>query len=495
MKLLHLFSFAACAASLCSSLYAQSPIITATDNWDYLHPTDGTDPATSDPDFATTWYTLDGSYNGPAFTEAQPGPFSYGGITYFTTNALTGTLIGVNNTATAPATGLRYSAYFKKQFTTTEDYTDATLELLVDDGAVVYIDGVEVTRVNMSGLASNASGDSYTMLADDANDESVLGPTVSIGALTAGTHVIAISLHNALNSSSDLGILVRLFGSSPPPPPLLISEVGGAPVDVPAVAGFTGWSSGSTYGFSMNGPAGTLHTLQSEPIDVTAAGEEYFTMQLYAFETSAGSNFEAADSFAAKLLVTLDDDSQTEVNLIPAELDTDANGTLTGDEFDPGLMAVSASVAVGRQLSGTVPANAKFVALQIQAINDSTSEEFRIGGARLSTVPSGSDDDGDGLTREVELFSGTNPGDGADVFRLATPRYEYNDTDMAYRFYTVFPAVAGKRYTVEETSDGGATWEYYGSVTATTSTPAVNVYLTLGSVPSERQIFRVRCSP
>jgi hypothetical protein len=473
---------------------AQTLLIGPTDTWDYLHPTDGTDPAIADTDFETTWFTTDGSYNGLAFTPAAPGPFSYGGIGYFNANGYTGTLIGVNGTATAPPSGLRYTAYFKKEVFLTESYLQVTLDMLVDDGAIIYVDGVRRARVNMTGLGndpSNGSGDAYTMLADGANNEDGMGTPVNIGSLSAGTHVIAISLHNGPATSSDLGLLVRMTGSNPP---MLIRESGGIETPVNLIPGTSGWNANGSYAFIMNGPGGTLHSIESQPVDLSTAGESYFSMQLYCFESSTGSNFEPTDEFTAKLIVTLDDLTQTEIPLIPAELDTDFNGFLSGDEFNPGMLGSTAGVAVGRQLTAVIPENASFVSLRVQGLNDSTSEFYRFGAARISDIPFTSDEDGDGSPRTVELFTGTNPDDGADFFRMINVSYEYDDVLGSYILLTGFPAVAGKRYVAEETLDGGATWSYLGGITLQT-TGVSSVYLDLSAAPPESTLIRIRCIP
>ena len=222
----HLSLLAAAICGIAAPPAAQAAdIIAITDAWDYLSPTDGVDPATLDPDFATTWYNTDGSYDGPGFTNAA-GPFSYGGITAI---GNTGTFIGVGGTATAPTSGLRYTAYFKKQFTLDQDYNQLILEMILDDGAVIYIDGVERARLNMSSTTkANTTGDTYTMLANNAPDESTYFTPAALGALTAGTHTIAISLHNSETTSSDLGMAARVtlptivqttFAGSPPPCP------------------------------------------------------------------------------------------------------------------------------------------------------------------------------------------------------------------------------------------------------------------------------------
>jgi hypothetical protein len=491
------FRAAALAAAVFLSIphgaKAQTPIFTETGAWDYLHPTDGANPALTDGDFGSTWFLMDGSYNGPAFTANKPGPFSYGGITYW---GNTGTFIGVGGTSTAPASGQRYTAYFKRQFTAATDLTDVNLVMLVDDGAVIYIDGVERKRINMTGTVvgreNNGTGDDYPMLADGAKDESLLLPPVSLGAISAGTHTIAISLHNSATDSSDLGLWVQMYGSAPPTP-ILKTIFGGVATDVTVVPGFTGWAAPRPFSFSMNGPGG-IHTLESQPVDLQTIGQAYFSMQMYCYEGSTGSNFEATDEFSATLLLTLDDDTQTQVNLVPDSLDLDLNGKINGDDFNVGLLPVTASIVVGRQLNAVIPANAKTAVLRVTGSNDSPTEFFTFGGAVISDVPLDTDEDGDGVNRAAELFSGTNPADKTSVLRADSVKIDLDIPNNQQAFYLTFPSVAGKHYAVERSADGGASWEFVGTVTPT-GTGAFTVYVDLGATPAPRYFERLVCVP
>ena len=502
----HLRLCALACLTLTAAASAQTEVIGINATWDYLHPTTGVDPATLDltNDFATTWHGYT-AYDGPAFTVNVPGPFSYGGITYFTAaNGGTGSFIGVGGTATAPPTGLRYTAYFKKQFTTTEDYTQATVRLLADDGAVIYLDGVEVKRINMTGNTANdptnGSGDSYTMLADGAASETALTADFSIGAIATGTHVIAVSLHNALPSSTDLGLYFRLFGSSPPPlpgPPMLRTEFGGTFTNVLASAALagTGWALDSPP-LSFAHRSGGASTLNSVPIDLSAVGEVYFTAQLYVYENSTTSNFEPDDNFTARLEVIRDDDSTFDIFLVPSDLDTSLDHTLAGDEMNPDAKAVGEAVFFSRQLSAVIPANAKSVRVLISSDNDSASEEFDLGGMLISDVPPGSDADGDGANREVELWAGTDPADPASFLRINSLIRTYNVGTDEQDHTLSFPGVADMWYTVETSTDGRIwTLRAFTRPTATDPNYLYTLGLSAAEDPGPGILIRVRAVP
>ena len=115
-------------------------------DWEWFHPLDGIgdDPAIADPDFNDTWHNpVALGYDGPQFNPAAPGSFGYGAITFF--NPLT-TFIG------QPISGNRFTAYFRREFNLAEEIESAVVEFLADDGAVIYLDGVEVARANFTGL-------------------------------------------------------------------------------------------------------------------------------------------------------------------------------------------------------------------------------------------------------------------------------------------------------------------------------------------------------
>lgn len=366
---------------------AQDVLVAANARWDYLVPANGTDPAVADTDFNTTWQLAAG-YNGPAFTAGAQGPFHYGGLVY-----LTGLGVPLTTWPT-PAAGARLSAYLRTTFTATQDYAATSIELVADDGAVIYLDGVEFKRTNFA----PAKLDRFATLADGvfrAEDgvSTEEGPplVLSTGAISQGQHTLSVSLHNADAGSSDLGLFLRLVGAPPPPAPVLVREIGGMSANVLVDGAPSGWTSPRSGTWRMNGTgAGGPFTVQSVPVDLSTSGEVNFSMMIYHFETSNTSNFENLDEFSAKLEITFDDDTATEINLIPAALDADANGTLTGEEFAAGR-PVTDLIFLTRSLTAVIPANVKSARLMVGGINDSPTENFLWGNARISDIAPGSD--------------------------------------------------------------------------------------------------------
>jgi hypothetical protein len=114
-----------------------------------------------------------------------------------------------------PDTNNKYiTYYFRKEveLKNLTQYTEKIIRLMRDDGAVVYINGKEVLRVNMPDgdisyetLASNYAGgaDEYTYF------EYYLDTLY----LQSGTNIIAVEIHQSSPTSTDISFDLELFGS------------------------------------------------------------------------------------------------------------------------------------------------------------------------------------------------------------------------------------------------------------------------------------------
>lgn len=164
-------------------------------------------------DAGSTWkYLDDGSsqslewrartYNDETWAEG-PAPLGY------SNGAVTEISFG-------PDSGSKYiTSYFRKTFTVEDPsiFTGLTLRLLVDDGAAVYLNGEELLRNNLpSGtLTSSTRANSAIGGADETDFDTYNLPPSS---LVAGDNVIAVEVHQANPSSSDLGFDLSLEASS-----------------------------------------------------------------------------------------------------------------------------------------------------------------------------------------------------------------------------------------------------------------------------------------
>lgn len=113
------------------------------------------------------------------------------------------------------------TTYFRKSFNVvnTSDYSAITFDLLVDDGAVVYLNGVEVYRQNMPAgtilyntLASAAAGDPGVP-AENAWTTIPSSPTL-LSALQVGRNIISVEVHQNSITSSDLSFNFRFTGTT-----------------------------------------------------------------------------------------------------------------------------------------------------------------------------------------------------------------------------------------------------------------------------------------
>jgi len=181
---------------------AEEDVIAFGATWDALHPLDGVDPAGADPDFNSTWMQPTG-YDGPTFDLSGPAVLGYGTID----------MRAVVTDITTPPAGNRGTAYFRREFVLTGNTVNTGIEILSDDGAFIYIDGIEVARSNIAPPKT----DTYATFADgytypDGTRTENRTETLTVAEMPAGTHTIAVSVHQSSATSSDLGFDLRLFG-------------------------------------------------------------------------------------------------------------------------------------------------------------------------------------------------------------------------------------------------------------------------------------------
>lgn len=104
------------------------------------------------------------------------------------------------------------TTYFRHSFTIADAsaYQSASLRLLRDDGAIVYLNGVEVFRSNMPGGTVG-----YRTLASAAIDDSTLHLAgINPATLVSGVNVVAVEIHQANATSSDISFNFELSAST-----------------------------------------------------------------------------------------------------------------------------------------------------------------------------------------------------------------------------------------------------------------------------------------
>jgi hypothetical protein len=107
------------------------------------------------------------------------------------------------------------TTYFRKAFSVANpaSYSGFTLSLLRDDGAVVYLNGVEVVRSNMPTgtidyrtLASTAIG--------GIDESTYYAFTLSPSSFVAGNNVLAVEIHQSAGNSTDISFNLKLDATS-----------------------------------------------------------------------------------------------------------------------------------------------------------------------------------------------------------------------------------------------------------------------------------------
>lgn len=116
-----------------------------------------------------------------------------------------------------PDSGVRYTTYYFRRFITVTDaasFDTITVRLLRDDGALVYFNGREVARTNMpSGTVSSTTFASTAI--SGADEDTFYTYTVSAAMLAEGSNVIAVEVHQANSTSTDLSFDLELVGHKP----------------------------------------------------------------------------------------------------------------------------------------------------------------------------------------------------------------------------------------------------------------------------------------
>jgi hypothetical protein len=187
-----------------------------------------------------------------------------------------------------PNAGSKYiTTYFRQAFTVTNpgQYGGLTLHLLRDDGAVVYLNGVEVYRNNMPTGAIT-----YTTLAGTAiggtDETTFVTTTLNPASLVNGTNVFAVEIHQAAPDSSDISFNMELDASTAPPPPAP-STPALAPASDSGIANNDNYTKVTTPTFSGTAQAGTTVSVYS---DGTLVGTGTATSGAYSITTSALAN-------------------------------------------------------------------------------------------------------------------------------------------------------------------------------------------------------------
>ncbi|MCH2592855.1 MAG: lamin tail domain-containing protein [Pedosphaera sp.] len=141
-------------------------------------------------------------------------------------------LLGLENSAlpdpgikTEINKGSQLCYYFRKQFTYNGDPSEVTLTIdqIVDDGAVYYLNGSEVGRSRMPGGAVSFTTRTSATVGNAVEEKGVV--TIAPGKLKNGSNVLAVEVHQTNTTSSDIVFGCRLSASVPAAKGVVINEI------------------------------------------------------------------------------------------------------------------------------------------------------------------------------------------------------------------------------------------------------------------------------
>lgn len=199
---------------VCNNLYGQAPaacdnatLLNINQTHGEIYNTTGT-ALTIIPAGAIWKYHDEGDDLGPNWHENDfydsdwdEGPAELG---YGNANTVTTVSFGNNSSDKNPTT------YFRKEFQVQDvsALSDVVVRLVRDDGAVVYINGVEVIKDNMP--TGTITYDTYASQIASADENDFLEFSLDASFLQNGTNVIAVEIHQNTPGSSDLGFDLSL---------------------------------------------------------------------------------------------------------------------------------------------------------------------------------------------------------------------------------------------------------------------------------------------
>ncbi|HQQ62920.1 MAG TPA: metallophosphoesterase [Pseudomonadales bacterium] len=167
--------------------------------------------------FATAWqYLDDGSDQGTAWqAESFDDSLWFSGIDQLGYGDGDETTV-VNS---GPEGAHYITTYFRHTFNVTDAsiYDSLELDMLRDDGIVIYLNGSEAYRNNMPAGTVNYDTLASTAIAG-ADETTVLSTTIAATALHNGSNTLAVEIHQSSATSSDISFALQVLGNPHPEP-------------------------------------------------------------------------------------------------------------------------------------------------------------------------------------------------------------------------------------------------------------------------------------
>ncbi len=123
----------------------------------------------------------------------------------------------ISRTNSAGATNIAF--YFRRTFSVPDPsvFTNLMVRLRRDDGVIVYLNEQEVYRNNMPPGLVNSNTLALMAVADDGNG--IFAGPVSVARLNAGDNQLAVEIHQAALTSTDISFDLELLGNATFQPP------------------------------------------------------------------------------------------------------------------------------------------------------------------------------------------------------------------------------------------------------------------------------------
>lgn len=134
----------------------------------------------------------------------------YGSISDATVN----TVVGYGG----DASDKHETTYFRKSFSVTgaSEFTALKIDVLREDGAILYLNGREIVRTNVK--TGNVTFTDLALVGIGGTDEKALHGfmyELSAGDLVEGVNILTVEIHQSSLGSSDLGVDVKIRGVKP----------------------------------------------------------------------------------------------------------------------------------------------------------------------------------------------------------------------------------------------------------------------------------------
>ena len=113
-----------------------------------------------------------------------------------------------------PPTGLRYATYFRTTFTPTSPVAHLGFRGLIDDGAVIFINGVEVSKINFTGNPSDWQAFALNATNTETGPQEGIALGVNLPANVPAE--IGVTVRSNSATSSDIGFDLEVYSIQQP---------------------------------------------------------------------------------------------------------------------------------------------------------------------------------------------------------------------------------------------------------------------------------------